>query len=105
VKHHELDPISLVAGLLFVFLSLFFLGGHRTASDLAWPWTLVIPLLALGLLAVLMGLRRVGGNRPVPAPAIGPTAGAEPEPPAGEAPLKPPGAGPAVDPPHDPSAT
>ena len=58
MKRHRLDPISLVAGLLFAFLSLFFLFGDHTTNDLAWPWAAVVPLMAVGLAAVLVGLRR-----------------------------------------------
>jgi hypothetical protein len=58
VRRHAVDPISLVAGLTFGFLALFFLFGDHTANDLAWPWAAVIPLMAFGAAAVLVGLRR-----------------------------------------------
>jgi hypothetical protein len=63
VKRHDLDPFSLVAGLLFGFLALFFLVGDNTASDLAWPWAGILPLLALGLFALLHGVRSAAGHR------------------------------------------
>jgi hypothetical protein len=72
VKRHRVDPFSLVTGLLFGFLALFFLVGDHTASDLAWPWAAVVPLMVIGLAALFAGLRRAVADR-------GPVAAAEPE--------------------------
>jgi peptidoglycan/LPS O-acetylase OafA/YrhL len=58
VKRHAMDPFSLVAGLLFGFFAMFFLVGDHSATDLTWPWAAIVPLMALGLLAVMVGLRR-----------------------------------------------
>ena len=76
MKRHRFDPFSLVAGLLFGFLALFFLTGVHTTNDLAWPWSAVIPLVAIGLLVVLYGLRRALAREPGSEPATDP----EPEP-------------------------
>jgi hypothetical protein len=61
VKRHAFDPISFVFGLLFVFVALFVLSGNSLA-DLypLWVWTL--PAMAVGLLAVLYGVRRAIGS-------------------------------------------
>jgi len=64
MKRHRFDPFSLVAGLLFGFIALFFLTGDHTTNDLAWPWAAVIPLVAVGLLVVLYGLRRALASEP-----------------------------------------
>jgi hypothetical protein len=58
VKRHAFDPISFVFGLLFAFLAVFVLSGS-TLADLypLWVWTL--PAMAVGLLVVLYGARRL----------------------------------------------
>ena len=64
MRPHRFDPISLVAGLLFAFLAVFFLVGDHTTNDLGWPWAVVIPLVAMGFGIVLAGLRRILADRP-----------------------------------------
>jgi hypothetical protein len=61
VKRHAFDPVSFVFGLLFAFLAVFVLSGN-TLADLypLWVWTL--PVMALGLLVVLYGVRRLGAS-------------------------------------------
>jgi hypothetical protein len=58
VKRHAFDPVSFVFGLLFSFLAVFVLSGNNLA-DLypLWVWTL--PAMAVGLLVVLFGVRRL----------------------------------------------
>jgi hypothetical protein len=58
VKGHAFDPVSFVFGLLFAFLAVFVLSGNNLA-DLypLWVWTL--PAMAVGLLVVLYGVRRL----------------------------------------------
>jgi hypothetical protein len=58
VRRHAFDPISFVFGLLFAFLAVFVLSGN-TLADLypLWVWTL--PAMAVGLLVVLYGVRRL----------------------------------------------
>jgi hypothetical protein len=58
VKRHAFDPVSFVFGLLFAFLAIFVLSGN-SLGDLypLWVWTL--PAMAVGLLVVLYGVRRV----------------------------------------------
>jgi hypothetical protein len=58
VKRHAFDPASFVFGLLFAFLAVFVLSGNDLA-DLypLWVWTL--PAMAVGLLVVLYGVRRL----------------------------------------------
>lgn len=58
MRRHPFDPWSFVAGALFLAIALAFLPGHRSVADVspAWFWTL--PLLGLGLLVVLTGIRR-----------------------------------------------
>jgi len=64
VKRHGLDPVSLVFGLLFVLLSLFFLTGRRSVADVAPVLLWSVPLVALGLLALLGGITRLGRSSP-----------------------------------------
>jgi hypothetical protein len=58
MKRHAFDPVSFVFGLLFAFLAVFVLTGN-TLADLypLWVWTL--PAMAVGLLVVLYGVRRL----------------------------------------------
>lgn len=58
MKRHAFDPVSFVFGLLFAFLAVFVLSGNNLA-DLypLWVWTL--PAMAVGLLVVLYGVRRL----------------------------------------------
>ncbi len=64
MKRHGLDPVSLVFGLLFVLLSLFFLTGRRSVADVAPVLLWSVPLVALGLLALLGGITRLGRSLP-----------------------------------------
>jgi hypothetical protein len=68
VKQHAFDPMSFVFGLLFAFLAVFILSGN-TLGDLypLWVWTL--PAMAVGLLVLLYGVRRL-----LSSPAVGPVA-------------------------------
>lgn len=58
MRRHAFDPVSFVFGLLFAFIAVFVLTGN-TLADLypLWVWTL--PAMALGLLVVLYGVRRL----------------------------------------------
>jgi len=58
VKRHAFDPVSFVFGLLLAFLAVFILSGN-TLGDLypLWVWTL--PAMAVGLLVILYGVRRL----------------------------------------------
>lgn len=60
MKRHGLDPVSLVFGLLFVLLSLFFLTGRRSVADVAPVLLWSVPLVTLGLIALLGGITRLG---------------------------------------------
>ncbi len=64
MKRHAFDPVSFVFGLLFAFLAVFVLSGNNLA-DLypLWVWTL--PAMAVGLLVVLYGVRRLLSAAPV----------------------------------------
>jgi hypothetical protein len=58
VKRHAFDPVSFVFGLLFAFLAVFVLSGN-TLADL-WPvWAWTLPMMVVGLLVVLYGVRRL----------------------------------------------
>jgi hypothetical protein len=56
VRRHDLDPMSLVAGLLFVCLGLAFLSEDVGALDLQVRW--VWPALLIGLGVALLASRR-----------------------------------------------
>jgi hypothetical protein len=58
MKRHDIDPLSLVFGLLFAGLGLAFVIARVdiTNTDLRWVWPL--PLIALGGLMIALGARR-----------------------------------------------
>jgi len=59
MKQHELDPVSLFFGLVFVFVSGAYLLTHTT--DVHLRWLLVVPagLIALGIAVLAATLRRM----------------------------------------------
>jgi hypothetical protein len=78
MTRHRFDPFSFVAGLLFVSLALFFLGGVRTPADLRAAWLWPVFILAPGALLVLYGVRRTIGARDVHSPEEEPDRADEP---------------------------
>jgi hypothetical protein len=69
MKRHAFDPVSSVFGLLFAFLAVFVLSGNTLANLYPlWVWTL--PAMAIGLLVVLYGVRRL--LSPAPAELVVP---------------------------------
>lgn len=58
MKRHSLDPVSLVFGLFFLLAALAFLGGQRRMTDVPIAWLWAVPMLAVGLAAVLAGVKR-----------------------------------------------
>jgi cytochrome c-type biogenesis protein CcmH/NrfF len=58
MKRHDIDPLSLVFGLLFAGLGLAFVIARVdiTNTDLRWVWPL--PLIVLGGLMIALGARR-----------------------------------------------
>jgi cytochrome c-type biogenesis protein CcmH/NrfF len=65
MKRHGFDPTSIVLGLAFAALGLFFLLGDRTAADIGWEWIWPVPVVLLGLLFVISATRRVIAQREV----------------------------------------
>ena len=58
MTRHDLDPISLVAGMVFAALGLSFLLGGTAFLDLDWRW--IWPPVLIG--AGVVGLRGAGRN-------------------------------------------
>lgn len=79
MRRHELDLVSLVAGLLFIVVAGVHVGARASDHDLDLQWTLPVLLLLVGVLGLLGALR---GQRGTPSVDVdvsaGPT-GAEPD--------------------------
>jgi hypothetical protein len=83
MKRHRLDPISFAAGALFLVVALAFLDGSRSVVDLAPTWLWGLPVLGLGVTAILVGVGRwsdrangrgaAGSGDEGPPPREGPT--------------------------------
>jgi hypothetical protein len=58
VTRHELDPVSLVAGMLFAGLGLSFLLGGTAFLSLDWQWVWPPLLIAVGVAGLRGGRRR-----------------------------------------------
>jgi hypothetical protein len=58
MKRHDFDPASLLFGVLFLALALYFLFSERTVADLGSRWLWPVVILTPGLLMVLYGVRR-----------------------------------------------
>jgi O-antigen/teichoic acid export membrane protein len=58
IHRHELDPISLVSGLVFAIGGLAFLIGDIDATDLNGAWGWAAFLGATGFLLLALGYRR-----------------------------------------------
>ena len=59
MRPHRFDPISLILGLAFGGLGLYFLFGDRTAADIGWKWLWPVPVLVIGALFVVSAVRRL----------------------------------------------
>jgi hypothetical protein len=62
VKRHPLEPFSLVFGATFALLGGVFLFGSPDVTRLHLQWVWPIPLIALGLLIVVLAVRREAGS-------------------------------------------
>jgi len=58
MRRHELDPISLVTGLVFVAIAVAYLIGQYTNADVSAGWVLPLGLIGLGLAGLTGSLRR-----------------------------------------------
>jgi hypothetical protein len=57
MKHHRLDPFSLVFGISFAALGLGAMIGHWDVTNWKLPWIWPLPIIAIGLLIVVMAAR------------------------------------------------
>jgi putative exporter of polyketide antibiotics len=64
MKRHQLDPVSLVFGLLFAGLGLAFLVARIDIANTNLGWVWPLPLLALGALMIALGARRSAETTP-----------------------------------------
>ena len=59
MTRHRLDAISLLFGAVFLVVAVVFLDGTRRVTDLATTWLWGLPVAALGLAAILVGVGRL----------------------------------------------
>jgi peptidoglycan/LPS O-acetylase OafA/YrhL len=57
VRRHEIDAVSLVAGLLFLVVAAVHIAARSTDTDLNLRWMLPAVLVLLGVLGLLAALR------------------------------------------------
>jgi hypothetical protein len=66
MKRHELDPFSLAFGAVFALLGVVFLAARPDVRTLHLQWVWPIPILALGLLIVVLAARPSGRGTAAP---------------------------------------
>lgn len=66
MKHHDLDPISLIFGLFFAGVAFFFLLADVDVTTFDQPWVLALPVLFVGLIVASIGFRNVTAYRNAP---------------------------------------
>jgi hypothetical protein len=59
MRRHRLDALSLFAGIVFLLVSLVFLDGERSVTELSATWLWGLPVVALGVGSILVGLGRL----------------------------------------------
>jgi hypothetical protein len=59
MKQHDLDPVSLFFGLVFVFVSGAYLLTHTTDVHLQWLLAVPAALIALGIAILAYAVRRM----------------------------------------------
>lgn len=64
MQRHDLDPTSLISGLLFVGLAVLFLSDRVGALDLQVRWVWPALLMGLGIALLASGPRRRNGDEP-----------------------------------------
>jgi hypothetical protein len=88
MRRHELDPVSLFSGLVFLLIAGGYALTHTTGARLDWLVAVPVVLLVAGAAITLMAVRRIvagrRGSSATPDPAIG--AASEPGGPAGPEP-------------------
>jgi len=63
MKQHELDPVSLFFGLVFVFVAGGYLLSHTTNVELHWVLVLPAGLIAVGVAILGATVRRMQKGR------------------------------------------
>jgi hypothetical protein len=58
MKRHDLEPVSLVFGLLFLLIGVPALLGRLDLADAGWHRIWPYPVIGLGLLIVVLAFRR-----------------------------------------------
>ena len=77
MRRHRLDPFSLVFGVCFAALGLGTMIGHWDVTSWKLPWVWPLPIIAIGLVIVVMAARRERPERPTPPGSSSPDPGTE----------------------------
>lgn len=68
MRRHELDPLALVAGLLFLIVGCAYLVGELTDSEVDPRWVVPVALLTVGFAGLASSLLNVVRRREAPPP-------------------------------------
>ena len=68
MTRHRLDPISLVAGLIFAAIGLLSLFTNLNGADIGIRWVWPLPVIVLGLLLLTIGDHDEGSSGDVEEP-------------------------------------
>lgn len=63
MRRHEADPVSLVAGLLFLAVAVVHIAARSSDTDLSLRWMVPIVLVLLGVLGLLSAVRSPHSDR------------------------------------------
>lgn len=70
MRRHELDLVSLVAGLVFVAIAAVYLVAESAGRDVSAGWVLPLGLIGLGLAGLTGSVRRGLRSDPAPTPQV-----------------------------------
>jgi hypothetical protein len=86
MRRHELDPVSLFSGLVFLLIAAGYALTHTTDTRLNWLVAIPVVLLVAGSAITLLAVRRIAAGRRQSTAAADPDTGVASEPDAADGP-------------------